>query len=192
MSMKSKVIAATATADPGRWRQRGGDISRPPRPPRRAVTTASTCSAVSSARTSTPETSVLDVLRQGAKVGQPVILFPHQQQRPGGGLHRLLPGQHVGLLSRPAWCRPRWRCTTAARWARFVTCANGVDDPGVRAGSTRLTAWTAACCGRRRRHPRPRTRACPSSRVGVLGQDGLDPGPETTRRQDAAATTTCR
>ena len=76
MSIKSKVLAAAATLTLVGGVGTAGALAAgtAARPPRRAVTAASTFSTGSSARHSNPN-FVLDVWRQGAKVGQPIILF---------------------------------------------------------------------------------------------------------------------
>ena len=50
---------------------------------------------------------VLDVLRQGAKVGQPIILFRTSNTDPAEDFGPSLPGHDRPTSSRPAWCPPR-------------------------------------------------------------------------------------
>ena len=91
MSIKSKVFAAAATLTlVGGVGSVGGGVARA-RPLRRAATTASTSSAASSAPTDQPN-FVLDVWRQGATVGQPIILFRTSNSDPAEDFTDQLPG----------------------------------------------------------------------------------------------------
>ena len=78
MSIKSKVLAAAATLTLVGGVGVAGALTAGTarRPRRRAATPASTSSATSSAASQSPNFAV-DVLRQGEKVGQPIILFRH-------------------------------------------------------------------------------------------------------------------
>ena len=108
MSIKSKVLAAAATLT-----MVGGLGAA-------AALTAGTASAATPScgqqlhqhlqqavrHASGSPNFVMDVWRQAAKVGQPIILFRTSNCRPGGGLHRLLPGHGERLLRG----RPGVRC----------------------------------------------------------------------------------
>ena len=115
MSIKSKVFAAAATltlvggvgaAGALTATQRGHPVVRSqlhrhlqpefgtPRPTR---TSSWTCSAAG---------------REGRPADHPV---PHQQHRPGGRLHHLLPGHGRRLLRRRAWCPSALNSSTTAR-----------------------------------------------------------------------------
>ena len=109
---------------------------------------------------------VLDVLRQGAKVGQPIILFRTSNTDPAEDFVAVVPGHDVRLLRAPASCRLRWRCTTAAAPSALAElCASTASRTTRRSSSsTRRSAWTAACAWALPR-PRCQGRASPSSRV---------------------------
>ena len=100
MSFKSKVTAAAAALTLVGGVGMAGALTADPRrrPRRRADTPASTSSASSSARTSSPN-YVVDVLRQGEKVGQPIILFRTANYDPAEDFDRRVPG-HGGRLLR--------------------------------------------------------------------------------------------
>ena len=72
----------------------------------------------------------MDVLRQGAKVGQPIILFRTSNTDPAEDSSRPSRARRL-TSSRRAWCPPRWRCTTAARAARPTTTRNNPTGPFV-------------------------------------------------------------
>ena len=126
MSMKSKAIAAAATL------ALVGGVS--------AVATISASAATPSCghdcidlfsrefgHHSTPN-YVLDVLRQGAKVGQPVILFRTSNSDPAEDFTTSFQGTTsdffaAGLVSSAVALH--YGCTTSV----FPNCANGVDDP---------------------------------------------------------------
>ena len=57
---------------------------------------------------------IVDVLRQGEKAGQPIILFRTANYDPAEDWTVSFQGTGGGLLRREAWCPPRSRCTTAA------------------------------------------------------------------------------
>jgi hypothetical protein len=126
MSMKSKVIAAAATMT------LVGGVG--------AVATFSAAAATPSCGfdcinlfsrefgTHTTPGYVQDVLRQGAKVGQPVILFRTSNSDPAEDFTTAFQGSTsdflaAGLVS-PAVAL-HYGCTVGP----FVTCADGVDDP---------------------------------------------------------------
>ncbi len=126
MSMKSKVIAAAATLT------LVGGVS--------AVATFAASAATPSCgrdcidlfsrefgHHSTPN-YVLDVLRQGAMVGQPVILFRTSNSDPAEDFTVSFQGSTsdffaAGLVSSAVALH--YGCTVGP----FITCANGVDDP---------------------------------------------------------------
>jgi len=126
MSVKSKVIAAAATLT------LVGGVG--------AVATFSAAAATPSCghdcidlfsrefgHHSTPN-YVVDVLRQGAKVGQPVILFRTSNSDPAEDFTVSFQGSTsdfyaAGLVSSAVALH--YGCTVGP----FVTCANGVDDP---------------------------------------------------------------
>ena len=126
MSMKSKAFAAAATL------ALVGGVS--------AVATISASAATPSCgrdcidlfsrefgHHSTPN-YVLDVLRQGAKVGQPVILFRTSNSDPAEDFTVSFQGSTsdfyaAGLVTSSVALH--YGCTVGP----FVTCANGVDDP---------------------------------------------------------------
>ena len=64
--------------------------------------------------THTTPNFTVDVLRQGEKVGQPIILFRTANYDPALDWTVLVLRAPWPTSSRPAWCRRRWRCTTAA------------------------------------------------------------------------------
>jgi hypothetical protein len=126
MSMKSKAIAAAATL------ALVGGVS--------AVATISASAATPSCGrdcidlfsrefgTHDHPNFVLDVLRQGARVGQPVILFRTSNSDPAEDFTVSFQGSTsdffaAGLVSSAVALH--YGCTVGP----FVTCANGVDDP---------------------------------------------------------------
>jgi hypothetical protein len=126
MSMKSKVIAAAATLT------LVGGVS--------AMATFSAAAATPSCGhhcidifsrefgTHDHPGYVLDVLRQGAKVGQPVILFRTSNSDPAEDFTVSFQGSTsdflaAGLVSPSVALH--YGCTVGP----FITCANGVDDP---------------------------------------------------------------
>ena len=63
---------------------------------------------------------VLDVLRQGAKVGQPIILFRTSNTDPAEDFTVVVPGHDVRLLRGRPGVRPLLHCTTAAASAPLL------------------------------------------------------------------------
>ena len=118
MSIKSKVLAAAATltmvGGVGTVGVLTAGTAR--RPPRRAAPPASTSSAEQFGTHGTPNFMV-DVLRQGAKVGQPIILFRTSNSDPALDWTRRFQGTvadfyAAGLVSAAVAC-------TTERWHDF-------------------------------------------------------------------------
>ena len=82
---------------------------------------------------------VLDVLRQGAKVGQPIIMFQSSNADPAEDFTVSLQGTVNDFVAAGLVSPARWPSTTA-------TTSRG-------SSSTRRTAWTAACASASRRAP---------------------------------------
>ena len=80
---------------------------------------------------------VLDVFRQGAKVGQPIILFQRSNSDPAEDFTVSFQGM-VSDFDAAGLVSPRWPCTTATAAPRPTTSPRS-------SSSTRRTAWTAAC-----------------------------------------------
>jgi hypothetical protein len=116
--------------------------------------------------THTTPTYTVDVLRQGEKTGQPIILFRTANYDPALDWTVSFQGTVADFFAAgPAWSRRRWPCTTAAspgstsRTARSTS--PGSTSPGRRVPtyrrsrtSTRRSAWTRACAWA---WPRPRS-----------------------------------
>ena len=105
MSFKSKVFAAAATLTLVGGVEHGGHAVRRCGHPVVRRHRASTSSAATFGTHRTPN-FVLDVWRQGAKVGQPIILFRTSNTDPAEDFNAVLPGPDLRLLrGRPGLVR---------------------------------------------------------------------------------------
>ena len=165
MSIKSKLLAGAATlALVGGVGTAGRALGRCGHPVV-LVTTASTSSAVRSGPTTTPN-FVMDVLRQGAKVGQPIILFRTSNTDPAEDFVPSIQGTTAdfyaaGLVSSAVALH--YGCIHGGN---FPNCVPAALTTRRSSSSTRRSAWTAACAWA---SPPPRwpTRASPSQPCGV-------------------------
>ena len=156
MSIKSEVLAGVATLTLVRGVGAAGALAREPhrRPPRPVARVYQPVQPP--ARHSPSPNYTVDVLRQGEKAGQPIILFRHANFDPALDWTVLVPGPvsdlfTAGLVSsRCAALRlpPRW---SASRPALQIAVRG--FEPAFET-STRRSAWTPACAWA---WPRPRS-----------------------------------
>ena len=122
---------------------------------------------------------VQDALRQGANLGQPVILFRTSNSDPAEDFTVSFQGITsdffaAGLVS-PAVAL-HYGCATAANGGPFVTCAAGRGRPRVRDRVRALRRGQRPVRGRGQDRLPEREGHPPA--VRRLGQDRLDPGPQ--------------
>ena len=142
----------------------------------------------SSARTSTPN-FVLDVWRQGAKVGQPIILFRTSNTDPAEDFNASLPGPDLRLLRGRPGVRRRGPALRL-RGLGTDTAPTASRTTRRSSSSTRRSAWTAACAWASPAPP-SRARSVSLQPCGVSSQDRLDRGHERLA-DHAQRTATCR
>ena len=139
MSIKSKVLATAATLTLVGGVGTAGVLSAGPRS---AATPScgNSCIDIFSQQFGTHKSPnyMVDVLRQGEKIGQPIILFrtATATRRKTGPWRSRAPSP---TSSRPAWSPPRSRCTTAASrtvlpGGNFPDCYGQTHVPGERPG----------------------------------------------------------